>query len=140
MTSQRTTRFVALALVALPLALAACGGSGTEATVGTSGGQTTEVSGGGASASCAFIVEFDGHDYFGNGVEVTPVAGDSLGTGTIPPCDDTGGALEPTVAEEVEVAEIQGVPPTVAIMLVGRTDVVLLRDDVQKLPKELQPR
>jgi uncharacterized protein DUF6281 len=140
MTVQRTTRFLAVALLVLPFALAACGGKSSEATGGTSGGQTTEVSGGGISASCAFIVEFDGHDYFGNGVEVTPVAGESLGTGTIPPCDDTGGALEPTAAEEVEVTEIRGVPPTVAIMLAGRTDVVLVRDDVQKLPKELQPR
>jgi hypothetical protein len=32
------------------------------------------------------------------------------------------------------------VPPTVAIMLAGRTDIVLLRDDVQKLPKELKER
>lgn len=137
MTIQRTTRFLAFALLVLPLALAACGGKSSEAT---EGGVTTEVSGGGAAASCAFIVAFDGHNYLGNAVEVTPVAGESLGTGTIPPCDDTGGALEPTSAEEVEVTEIQGVPPTVAIMLVGRTDVVLVRDDVQKLPEELQPR
>jgi uncharacterized protein DUF6281 len=137
MTIQRTTRFLAFALLVLPLALAACGGKSSEAT---GGGATTEVSGGGISASCAFIVEFDGHNYLGNAIEVTPIAGESLGTGTIPSCDDTGGALEPTAAEEVEVTEIQGVPPTVAIMLAGRTDVVLLRDDVQKLPKELQPR
>jgi hypothetical protein len=140
MTIQRTTRFLALALLVLPLALAACGGKSSEATEDTSGGQTTEVSGGGGSASCAFIVSYDGHDYFGNAVEVTPVAGASLGTGTIPPCNDTGGALEPTSAEEVEVTEVQGVPPTVAILLAGRTDVVLLRDDVQKLPKELKDR
>ena len=140
MTTQRTTRLLALALLVLPLALAACGGESPGAADGTSGAQTTAVSGGGVSASCAFIVEFDGHNYLGNGVEVVPSRGTSLGTGTIPPCDDTGGALEPTSAEEVEVAEIQGVPPTVAIMLVGRTDVVLVRDDVQKLPEELQPR
>jgi hypothetical protein len=140
MTIQRMSRFLALALLVLPPALAACGGNSSEAAEATSGGQTTEVSGGGVSASCAFIVEFDGHNYLGNAVKVTPVAGASLGTGTIPPCDDTGGALEPTSAEEVEVTEVQGVPPTVAIMPVGRTDVVLVRDDVQKLPEELQPR
>jgi uncharacterized protein DUF6281 len=134
------SRFLALALLVLPLALGACGGKSSEAAQGTSGGQTAEVSGGGVSASCAFIVSYDGHDYFGNAVKVTPVAGASLGTGTIPPCDDTGGALEPTSAEEVEVTAIQGVPPTVAIMLAGRTDIVLLRDDVQKLPKELKDR
>ena len=95
---------------------------------------------GGVSASCAFIVRYDGHDYFGTAVHVKPVAGDSLGTGTFPPCNDTGGALPTTPAEEVAVAEIQGVPASVAIMLAGRTDVVLVRDDVEKLPEKLQPR
>ena len=81
MTIQRTTRFLALALLALPLALAACGGKSPE----VSGGVTTEVSGGGAAASCAMLVEYDGHTYLGTAVEAAPVAGDSLGNGTIPP-------------------------------------------------------
>jgi hypothetical protein len=33
------------------------------------------------------------------------------------------------------VSAIQGVPPSVAIMLPGRTDVVLVRDDAK--PKDL---
>jgi uncharacterized membrane protein len=140
MTIQRMSRFLALALLVLPPALAACGGNSSEAAEATSGGQTTEVSGGGVSASCAFVVSYDGHNYFGNAVKVTPVAGASLGEGTIPPCNDTGGALPTIPAEQVEVTEVQGVPPTVAIMLAGRTDLVLLREDVQKLPKELEPR
>ena len=135
---QRTTRFLVLALLALPLALAACGGGGSTEV---SGGQTTEATAdGGVAASCAFQVHYDGHDYFGAAVKVAPVPGDTLGTGTFPPCNDTGGALPTIPAEEVSVAEIQGVPPSVAIMLPGRTDVVLVRDDVEKLPKELQPR
>ena len=43
-------------------------------------------------------------------------------------------------AEQVEVTAVEGVPPTIAIMLAGRSDVVLVRDDVQKLPQELAPR
>jgi len=137
MTIHRTIRLLALALAALPFALAACGGSGTEAG-GVAG---TEVSGGGsAAASCAFIVRYDGHDYFGTAVHVTPAQGNSLGNGTFPPCNDTGGALPTSPAEEVEVAAIQGIPLSVAIMLPGRTDLVLVRDDVEKLPKELAPR
>jgi hypothetical protein len=38
------------------------------------------------------------------------------------------------------VTAVEGVPPTIAIMLAGRTDVVLVREDVEKLPKELAPR
>jgi hypothetical protein len=137
MTIQRTTRFLALAILVLPLALAACGGRSNEAA----GDQTTEVSGGGGmAASCAMLVEYDGHDYLGTAVEVDPVPGDSLGHGTIPPCNDTGGSGTTIPAEQVEVTELQGVPPTIAIMLAGRTDVVLVRDDVTKLPKELSRR
>jgi uncharacterized protein DUF6281 len=137
MTIQRTTRLLALALLALPLALAACGSASNE----VSGGQTTEVSGGGGvAASCAMLVSYDGHNYLGTAVEVKAVPGDSLGNGTIPPCNDTGGAGTTIPAEQVEVTGVEGVPPTIAIMLAGRTDVVLVRDDVTKLPKELEPR
>ena len=133
MTIQRTTRFLALALLVLPLALAACGGKSAEVT----GGATTEVSGGGvSSASCAMLVEYDGHTYLGTAVEAAPVAGDPLGNGTIPPCNDTGGAGTAVPAEPVEVTSVQGVPPSVAIMLAGRNDVVLVRDDVK--PHDLQ--
>ena len=137
MTILRTTRFLVLALLILPRALAACGGESRE----TTGGATTEVSGGGvASASCAMLVEYDGHTYLGSAVEAAPVPGDSIGNATIPPCNDTGGAGTTIPAEQVEVTEVEGVPPTIAIMLAGRTDVVLVRDDVTKLPKELEPR
>jgi Family of unknown function (DUF6281) len=137
MTIQRTTRFLALALLTLPLSLAACGGGSTE----VSGGQTTEATAdGGVAASCAMLVSYDGHNYLGTAVEVEPVPGESLGNGTIPPCNDTGGTGTTIPAEEIEVTTMEGVPPTIAIMLAGRTDVVLVRDDVTKLPKELQPR
>ena len=133
MTTQRTTRFPVLALLVLPLALAACGGKSAD----VSGGATTEVSGGGvSSASCAMLVEYDGHTYLGTAVEAAPVAGDSIGNATIPPCNDTGGAGTTIPAEEVEVTSVEGVPPSVAIMLAGRNDVVLVRDDVK--PQDLQ--
>ncbi|HKG19300.1 MAG TPA: DUF6281 family protein [Candidatus Limnocylindrales bacterium] len=132
MTTQRTTRFLVLALLVLPLALAACGGKSAD----VSGGATTEVSGGGvSSASCAMLVEYDGHTYLGTAVEAV-VAGDSIGNATIPPCNDTGGAGTTIPAEEVEVTSVEGVPPSVAIMLAGRNDVVLVRDDVK--PQDLQ--
>jgi uncharacterized protein DUF6281 len=130
---QQTTRVLALALLVLPLALAACGGKSDE----VSGGATTEVSGGGvASASCAMLVSYDGHTYLGTAVKAAPVPGDSLGNGTIPPCNDTGGAGTTIPTEQVEVTSVQGVPPSVAIMIAGRNDVVLVRDDVK--PHDLQ--
>lgn len=135
MTIRRSTSLLALVAVAFPLALAACGGGTTEVSEGTN----TELSGG-AGASCAMLVQYEGRDYLGTAVEVTPVPGDSLGNGTIPPCNDTGGAGTTIPAEPVEVTAVQGVPPSVAIMLVGRTDVVLVRDDVEKLPPELEAR
>jgi hypothetical protein len=132
----RRTRLLAVAVLALSLALAACGGKSE-----VSQGSSTQVSeGGGAAASCAMLVEYDGHNYLGTAVEGTPVAGESLGTATIPPCNDTGGALPTIPAEQVGVTAVQGVPPRIAIMLAGRSDVVLVRDDVAKLPKELAPR
>jgi hypothetical protein len=138
MTIQRTTRFLALALLVFPLALGACGGKSAE----TRGGATTEVSGGGvSSASCAMLVEYEGHKYLGTAVDAAPVAGDSIGNATIPPCNDTGGAGTTIPAEQVEVTSVQGVPPTVAIMLAGRNDVVLVRDDVKPHDlKEYFPR
>ena len=129
-----TTRLLALTLVAL--ALGACGGEGTK----ESGGTSAEPSGGVASGACAMLVHYDGHDYLGASVDAKVVPGDPLGEGTIPPCNDTGGAGTTIPAEQVEVTAVQGVPPTVAIMLAGRTDVVLVRNDVTKLPKELSPR
>jgi hypothetical protein len=134
MTVLRSTPFLAVGLLVLALALGACGGKTTEPS-----GQTTEVSGG-VAASCAMLVRYDDHNYLGAAVDHMPAAGESLGTGTIPPCNDTGGASTTIPAEEVEVTAVEGVPSTIAIMLAGRTDVVLVREDVEKLPKELAPR
>jgi hypothetical protein len=137
MTTHRLFRLLAVSVVALPLVLTACGGGNTE----VGGGSTTEPSGGGVAAgACAMLVQYEGRDYLGTAVEVTPVPGDSLGNGTIPSCNDTGGAGTTIPAEQVEVTTVQGVPPSVAIMLAGRTDVVLVRDDLKKLPPELKAR
>jgi hypothetical protein len=138
MTIRKSTRLLVVALVVLPVGLAACGGENT----GVSGRSSTEVSGPAAAAGCAMIVRYDGHKYIGTGVRGTPVEGDSLGNGTFPPCNDTGGLGDSSDGEQVPIAEVQGVSPSIAIMLAGRPDVVLVRDDVEldALPKDVFPR
>src|SRR5690349_15951059 len=43
------------------------------------------------SADCAFVVEWDGRTWTGAfGTDRTPVAGDVIGEGIAPGCDDTG--------------------------------------------------
>ena len=124
-----TVRFLAFVLAASSL-LAACGGAATDGGYQASG-----------SGSCAFIVRYDGHRYSGSSVQVEPaVEGKRLGSGTIPSCNDTGSAPDESAAETVEVAELPGVSPSVAITLVGRSDVVLLREDVDfdALPAEVE--
>jgi hypothetical protein len=135
--TRRAIPFLVVALLTLPVALAACGGGSTEVGAAPS----TEIGGSGVAAGCAMVVRYEGHDYIGREASVRPVQGESLGNGTFPPCSDTGG-LEPSHSEPVPIAEVQGVSPTIAIMLAGRPDVVLVREDVlpNALPGELFPR
>jgi Family of unknown function (DUF6281) len=83
-------------------------------------------------------VRYDGHTYTATGVEVAPIEGKPLVGGISPPCDDTEG-LDEESAEEADIAELRGVDPSVAIVLAGRDDVVLIRDDVdsKELPTEV---
>lgn len=60
-----------------------------------------------------------------------------LGKAVIPPCDDTGGQLPASRAERIRVAELPGVPPSVAIVPLGQNDTVFIRADRTKLPTEV---
>jgi hypothetical protein len=128
-----------IAIVLLSLALAGCGSSGSGSVVETSDARTTASTGGTTraepgtgEASCALTVSYTGHTYLATGVEIAPPQGEVLGKGTLPGCGDSR-------SEQIEVAEIPGVSPSVALVFVGRNDVVLVRDDVdgEALPSEI---
>jgi hypothetical protein len=89
-------------------------------------------------ASCAFIVEYEGHRYVGNYAHVSPIDGKPLGTATQPGCQDTPDGPAPE-AREVDVSAIDGVSPDVAITIRGRDDSILIRDDTdsERLPGAL---
>jgi hypothetical protein len=89
------------------------------------------------AASCVAMLIYQGRNYSGSGTEFAPVEGKPLGEATIPPCRDTLDGPEPE-AEQVEVAEIEGVPPDVAITMRGRSHV-FIRDgtDFDRLPPAL---
>lgn len=126
--AQRSLAFGLAATVLCVLGGAGCGGG--EAA---DNGARANV-----AASCAFVVEYGGHRYLGNAAPVKPVEGKLLGTATMPGCQDTPNVPVPDDAE-VEVAEIEGVDRAIAIMIRGRDETVLLREDVdpQRLPPQL---
>ena len=122
-------------VLATPLCLVAaagCGGNSDGSVTGQSS-QAAEV-----AASCAFVVDYDGHRYQGTATPVKPVEGRLLGTVTQPGCQDTPDGPAPST-EQIEVTEIEGVSPDLAITIRGHGDSVLIRDDVdhQRLPAEL---
>jgi hypothetical protein len=126
--TQRSLAFGLAATVLCVLGGAGCGG-GEAADRGARAN---------VAASCAFVVEYGGHRYLGSAAPVGPVEGKLLGTATMPGCEDTPNAPVPDDAE-VEVAEIEGVDREIAIMIRGRDETVLLREDVdpQRLPPQL---
>jgi hypothetical protein len=124
--SKRSVAFGLAATVLCVLGGAGCGGG--EAV---DDGARANVAG-----SCAFVVEYGGHRYFGNAAPVAPAEGKRLGTATMPGCQDTPNAPTPADAD-VEVAEIEGVDREIAIMIRGRDETVLLREDVD--PERLPP-
>ncbi len=95
------------------------------AAAGCSGGAAETV---GGSGDCAYIVTFNGHRYWGVTVQVAPVPGRRLGAAKFPPCDDTGGSLPAGPSERVPVAELPGVASSVALVVLGQDDVLLVRD------------
>ena len=104
------------------------------AAAGCGGGARTAV---GGSADCAYIATFHGHSYSGVAVAIAPVPGRRLGAAHLPPCDDTGGAIPPGPGERLPVAELRGVPSSVALVVLGHDDLVLVRDP-KRLPKEVR--
>lgn len=84
---------------------------------------------------CAFVVEFEGHQYVGTSARRQPPPGRSLGTAVQPACSDIAPA-DPTVGSTtLEVFAIPGVDPAVAVMT-GTS--LLLRDGERPLPPALR--
>jgi len=92
-----------------------------------------------SESSCLLAVDYDGHRYVGSLVLAPPALGEPLGRASLPPCNDTPGAVDDAPAQLVEVIAIKDVPPETAVALRDHSDVVLIRDDVdqQKLPPAL---
>ncbi|HYQ31682.1 MAG TPA: hypothetical protein VEQ83_00595 [Lapillicoccus sp.] len=66
---------------------------------------------GGGEASCAAVIEYRGHAYWGSGpLKRDPATTGRLVAGVIPACDDSGGQQPEDPAEPVEVAELADVP------------------------------
>ena len=123
MNARRSTGLAACLLLAFMAA--GCGSSGTERASG--------------DASCAFTVNYQGHTYIGSGVGVAPLEGKPLGQVTLPACDDTDDGTGAEPAEEIDIAEVDGVSPSVALAWRGHPDTVLIREDVDydRLPPPL---
>jgi len=123
MTAQPST-LAALALGMLVLLTTACGSTST----------TTSDS----FAACALVVEYDGHTYRGTAVKIAPVTGHSLDQGAVPACRDTpDSADEPGRA--IELAEVDGISPEIAVTQRGEHGTIFIRDDADydRLPPEL---
>jgi hypothetical protein len=86
-----------------------------------------------AAAGCQGEVESGGDVQSGDAscaLTVGPREGEPVGTGVLPACGDEDD-------EEIELAEIEGVSPDVALSWPGRWDIVLVRRGVE-LPPEVE--
>jgi hypothetical protein len=105
--------------------------AGTMLFAGLSG-----CSGGDAgSASCASVIVYDGHTYFGRGdIKRDPeVTGRSM-PAVLPVCDDSGGQSETEADAHVRVEELADVAPGTAVFWDGS---IFIRDG-RVLPKKTQ--
>jgi hypothetical protein len=123
-------RSIILVAPLLALALAGCGSGNDRAR----GEPDPSVE---AEASCALAILYEGHRYSAIAVEVAPPAGETLGQGTLPACNDMGGDSESS--EQVEITALEGVAPSFALLWAGRNDAVFVRDDADSgaLPHEI---
>ena len=111
-------------LASFAVAAAGCGGTSAHEAVGGSG-------------DCAYIAMFHGHTYSGVAIRVAPVPGRRLGAAQFPPCDDTGRSLPTEPRRRVPVAELPGVPSSVALVVLGQDHVLLVRDP-HRLPDTIR--
>ena len=91
----------------------------------------------GASGDCAYVATFRGHTYSGVTTRVAPVPGRRLGAAQFPPCGDTGGSLPTEPRQHVPVAELPGVPSSVALVVLGQDHMLLVRDP-HRLPDKIR--
>jgi len=88
------------------------------------------------SGMCAFVVHFRGHAYDAVQVSVEPIPGRSLGEAVLPGCNDTGDA-SPKPDEYLEVAELPGVDPNIAVVWSTAPDRIFVRQGLDALPPEV---
>ena len=107
--------FAGLALTAL---LSGCGQDSGSLPPAQDDGSVSGVDG----ASCAAVLDYQGHRYLGHGdlLRDPPTTG-RLETGSVPGCDDGGGAES---ARTVRVAELAGIPTRHAVLV---EDVLYIR-------------
>ena len=101
--------------------------------LGGCGSNTASV--GGSDADCALLVRYQGQTYVGQGVQVAPREGSLIGTGVLPGCVDGDG---PEPDEEIELAEIEGVSPEIALAWHEHGGTVFVLEGVNELPRELR--
>jgi hypothetical protein len=72
-------------------------------------------------------------------VNAVPRASGPVVLGLLPPCNDTGGELDP--ATTVELTAVEGVSTEIALLSPQMPDTVFLREGFKgPLPPELRPR
>ena len=79
---------------------------------------------------------FDGREYLGRSAQVRPVPGEVLGQARLPGCNDTGQSQAPP-DEFVDVAQLPGVDPSVAVVSADYPEVMYVRADLEELPREV---
>ncbi|MFM9445465.1 DUF6281 family protein [Streptomyces acidiscabies] len=100
---------------------------------------TSGCAAGDSAASCAFVADFGGRRYSDlAGAEFT--LGEAVGTAVLPVCDDTDGDDDPGIAaREVRAYSVVGVDPSVAIIVDGSTETLLVAMSVRdQLPLEVR--
>jgi hypothetical protein len=88
--------------------------------------QTLPSSGGSGSASCAAAVEWHGTTYIGSKVQGPVKLAGSLGDGTFPPCNDTGGGGSGTTARSVPLVALEGLSSEDAVAVAGEPSTVYI--------------
>jgi Family of unknown function (DUF6281) len=133
---RRRNRQIFAGALALLIAGAGVGGLYGIRAIGKapSGGQLSKASSGGTpgEASCVFIAKFEGRTYVGVGVDITPIEGSPLGSAVVPGCDDTGGPPPPS--SKVRVSSFPGLPASIALVIPGNDQTVLVRAGLRELP------